>query len=279
MSVERASNTIADFPSLGAGKAFDRIANEYDQIFTDSVIGRAQRDVTWKELTNTFSKGDSILELNCGTGEDALFLAGQGISVLACDASQQMIANAEQRLNAMPNPLPAVFRQLPTERIGELAQTTQFDGAFSNFSGLNCVADLAAVASSLNGIVKQNGRLVLCFSTRFCVIEILYFIAQGKWRKAFRRCKGYSEATLDGVPFTVYYPTVRQIKQYFAPAFRLSSCIGIGVTVPPSYLESWARRYPTIFSLLRRLEGFVAAAPVLRCLGDHVLLSFEKVPQ
>jgi ubiquinone/menaquinone biosynthesis C-methylase UbiE len=269
--------TIACYLGSAAGAAFDRIAQDYDQIFTDSLIGRAQRDAVWKVLTRTFRANEKVLELNCGTGEDAIFLAANGVSVLALDASPQMIVKAEQRLQQNSSQIPVVFCELPTERIGELDPKAQFDGAFSNFSGLNCIADLDAVASSLAGLVKQGGRLVLCFSTRFCLIEILHYLAVGQWRKAFRRCKGYSEVILDGMQFTVYYPTVREIRQSFGPDFRLDSCTGIGVTVPPSYLEAWARQHPRLFLLLRRLEERLAALPILRSTGDHVLLCFEKV--
>ena len=279
MTVEGMFPLIPSHPGSAAGAAFNRIAHDYDQIFTDSLIGRAQRDVVWKVLTRTFRKNDAILELNCGTGEDAIFLGGRSICVFACDASPQMIARAEQRLLHLSPKIPVVFCALPTECIGELHPETQFDGAFSNFSGLNCVADLEAVASSLARLIKQDGRLVLCFSTRFCLIEILYFLALGQWRKALRRCTGNTEVTLGGVQFTVYYPSIRKICQSFAPQFRLYSCTGIGVTVPPSYLEPWARQHPRLFLLLRRMEGLLATLPILRSTGDHILLCFERVPR
>jgi ubiquinone/menaquinone biosynthesis C-methylase UbiE len=268
---------FTSYPGSAAGAAFDRIAQDYDQVFTNTLIGRAQRDAVWKVLTRAFRANDKVLELNCGTGEDAIFLAGNGISVLALDASAQMIARAEQRLHHNSPKSPPVFCELPTERIGELHPETQFDGAFSNFSGLNCITDLRPVAASLASLVKQNGRLVLCFSTRFCLMEILYYLVHGQWRKAFRRCKGYSEVTLDGVQFTVYYFTLRKIRRCFAPDFRLYSCTGIGVAVPPSYLEAWAGQHPRPFRLLRRLEERLARLPVFRNTGDHVLLCFEKV--
>ena len=274
MTVE---GTIACYPGSAAGAAFDRIARDYDQIFTDSLIGRAQRDAVWKVLTRIFRANEKVLELNCGTGEDAIFLAANGVSVLALDASPQMITKAQQRLQRNAPQVPVIFCELPTERIGELHPETQFDGALSNFSGLNCIADLEAVASSLARLVRQGGRLVLCFSARFCLIEILYYLAVGQWRKAFRRCKGYCEVTLDEMQFTVYYPTLRKIRKSFAPDFRLDSCTGIGVTVPPSYLEAWAHQHPRLFLLLRRLEERLAALPILRSTGDHVLLYFEKV--
>ncbi len=81
-----------------AAVVFDQMAPKYDEVFTNSMIGRAQRDVVWSVLTQIFRSGDHILELNCGTGEDALFLARNGISVTACDASEQMIQIASNRL-------------------------------------------------------------------------------------------------------------------------------------------------------------------------------------
>jgi ubiquinone/menaquinone biosynthesis C-methylase UbiE len=276
MRVETTARPQGDGCGSAAGAAFDRIAQAYDGRFTDSLIGRAQREAVWRVLTRTFRTSQNILELNCGTGEDAMFLAGKGITVFALDASRQMIARARQRLQHNSLQLPIVFCECPTERIGDLHPETQFDGAFSNFSGLNCVADLGGVASSLAHLVKQDGSLVLCFSTRFCLIEILYYLAIGRWRRALRRCKGYSEVTIDDVRFTVYYPTIRQIRRHFMPGFRLRSCTGIGVTVPPSYLEAWARQHPSFFRVLSRLDRRLAKLPILRSTGDHVLLSFVR---
>ncbi|HEV2272524.1 MAG TPA: class I SAM-dependent methyltransferase [Acidobacteriaceae bacterium] len=278
MTAERAL-PLEGYSRSTAGAAFDNIAWDYDRLFTESVIGRAQRNAVWAVLARTFKKNDNILELNCGTGEDAIFLAGNDISVFACDASGQMIARAEDRLRHLSIRAPAFFRELPTERIGELHPETQFDGAFSNFSGLNCVADLDAVASSLANLVKPDGRLVLCFSTRFCLNEILYFLARGQWRKAVRRCTGSSQVTLGNERFTVYYPAIRRIRRSFASHFRLYSCTGIGVTVPPSYLEGWVREHPVLFRILRRLERPLAKLPILRSTGDHVLLCFERIPK
>jgi hypothetical protein len=75
----------------------------------------------------------------------------------------------------------------------------------------------------------------------------------------------------------VQYPTLRAIKRMFAPYFLLRSCTGIGIAVPPSYLEPWARKYPTVLSLLRRIDERISRLPWLRTIGDHMLLYFERV--
>lgn len=273
------SDMTAEFaarPGFAAGAAFDRLAPSYDDTFTDSLIGRAQRSVVWKALHNTFHAHDRLLELNCGTGEDAFFLASLDISVLSCDASRQMISQAHSR-QERERPSPAIiFRHLSTERIAELDPTAPFDGAFSNFSGLNCVADLAPVAADLAALTRPHSSLLLCLSTRYCLLEILYYLLRGQPRKALRRCQGRAQASLDGAPLTVYYPTLRQLRRSFAPHFALRSIQGVGVAIPPSYLEPWARRHPRCFRLLCRIDALCASWPILRSTGDHVLLRFEK---
>ena len=107
--------------------------------------------------------------------------------------------------------------------------------------------------------------------------EIFYYLALGQTRKAFRRLSGHTQVTIDGVTLSVYYPSLGQIVHSFGPHFRLRSTTGIGVAVPPSYLEPWARNHPHLFRFLCRLESLLARVPLLRSTGDHVLLCFEKV--
>lgn len=270
------ASASAQAAAQAAAQAFDRLAATYDRDFTESLLGRAQRDAVWRIALKTFRAGDNLLELNCGTGEDAFFLADRGISLFACDASPAMIARAEQRLAHRAAPPQVAFCHLPTERIAELHPDAPFDGVFSNFSGLNCVADLAPVAESLSRLVNAGDRLLLCFSTRFCLWEMLHYSLRGNFGKAFRRCGGASTAVLDGAPLTVHYPTVREIRRSFAPHFRLRGLTGIGVAIPPSYLEPLARRHPVLLAACKWLEPWLAGVPGLRATGDHVLLCFER---
>jgi ubiquinone/menaquinone biosynthesis C-methylase UbiE len=262
-----------------AALVFDQMAQEYDDVFTNSMIGRAQRDAVWSVLTQIFQCGDHVLELNCGTGEDALFLARNGISVTACDASEQMIQIASNRLRTEAPGAPIQFNLLPTERMRELQPSTQFDGIFSNFSGLNCVADLKQTAEDLAALLSPGAPLLVCLSTRFCLWELLWFALHGNFRKAFRRCSGHATAKVGEFAVDVYYPTVRELQTLFSSSFALRSFVGVGVTVPPSYVEPWIRNRPKLLSMLRTIDKAIFSYPGFRVLGDHVLLHFERVKE
>jgi ubiquinone/menaquinone biosynthesis C-methylase UbiE len=262
--------------ATAAGRAFDGMAATYDVTFTQSLIGRAQRDSVWRVLCRTFKPGDRILELNCGTGEDALFLASRAMHVTACDASAAMIETASRRMSTEAPQSSITFRHLPTEQIAELRAEIPFDGVLSNFSGLNCMEDLGVTAKVLAELVRPGASLMLCLSTRFCLTEIFYFLLRGEIRKATRRCSGSTMARVGGKMIAVHYPTVRQLRRHFAPHFKLRGCAGIGVAVPPSYLEAWAVRWPRVFKFLCALDRVLAPLPFFRVTGDHVLLHFVR---
>src|SRR5690349_5227611 len=112
---------------------FDAVASRYDETFTSSRIGRAQRSAVWADLTRTFHAGDHVLEIGCGTGVDACFLADQGVRVTACDSSSQMIEIARRRISDKGLQEFTRVIQLPAENLANLRADQQFDGAFSNF--------------------------------------------------------------------------------------------------------------------------------------------------
>ncbi len=285
---------------------FDEIAAIYDEVFTHSLIGQAQRKCVWKEIDGIWNPGDHILELNCGTGEDALYLAEKGISVTGCDASSAMIEVANvKKLNRCPTFLakqegaavsPSTFVQfvtLPTEHIGKLSPSRLFDGAFSNFSGLNCVADLASVAQQLSTLVRPGAELALVFSTRFSLWEIFWYSLRGELSKATRRWSGHVASFVAPAPrrqsrrqpaavphppeiVDVWYPRNHEIRRAFAPHFQFVSATGIGVAIPPSYVEPWAQQHRRAFSVLASIDTWINHLPCLRVAGDHVLLRFRR---
>ncbi len=259
------------------GMAFDSIADSYDSLFTTSVIGRSQRAAVCRKAASVFRSGDRVLELNCGTGEDALFLAQKGVFVTACDASSRMIERARAR-KTMEAPTANVdFQVLRSEDLAELSSPLYFDGVFSNFSGLNCIADLMDIARLLSARLKIGAQLLLCLSSRFCVWEMLHYVSRGEFRKAFRRCGGFTQAQLGQYSLPVYYPTLRSVLRSFGLQFRLLSVTGIGIAVPPSYMEPWARKHSSIFRMCESVDRALCRCPGIRILGDHMLLHMERV--
>ena len=257
---------------------FDAVAARYDETFTSSRIGRAQRAAVWDELTHTFHAGDHVLEIGCGTGVDACFLAEKGVRVTACDSSSQMIEIAKRRVNDDRLQELTKLIQLPAENLANLQADQQFDGAFSNFGALNCVEDLRQLARDLGRYLRPGATALLCWMGPHCLWEIGWHLAQGNRQKAFRRSSRYgvNARIADGAFVWVHYPSVRTLARAFAPEFRLKFVKGIGVAVPPTYLESWAERHPRSFRFCERADSWLGRCPGVRTLGDHVLVGLRR---
>lgn len=79
--------------------AFDVLAAGYDVSFSQSLTGSAQRKAS-RHWLQAFLKGKGylrILEINCGTGDDAWWLASLGHTVTATDQSAAMIHEAMRK--------------------------------------------------------------------------------------------------------------------------------------------------------------------------------------
>jgi len=258
-----------------AATAFDRVADSYDEVFTHSMIGRAQRRKVWAKLLAAFPHGSHILELGCGTGEDARYLAQRGRSIVACDASHSMIQVAK-RSSPGETYANVEFLHLANEDLGFMPSDKLFDGAFSNFSGLNCIADLRPFASNLAALVKPGSLVLLCLWSRVCIAEFFWYLLQGQPWKACRRFSGKATAKVGAVTIPVAYPSVRSVRRAFSPWFQLRSRSAVGLFVPPSYVEQWMSKRPNILARLERLDKVSADWPIFRDVGDHMLLELVR---
>jgi ubiquinone/menaquinone biosynthesis C-methylase UbiE len=264
-------------PQIGVAP-FDAVAARYDQVFTTSKIGQAQRAAVWRELEETFHRGDHVLEIGCGTGVDACFLAERGVQVLASDSSSQMIEVTMQRvlergLQDLVQP-----RLLRAEDLTLLPPDELFDGAFSNFGALNCVEDLRKLSQDLARLLRPGATALLCWMGPYCLWEMVWYLGQGNRDKAFRRLhrNGITARIADGAFVNVRYPPVSLVARIFAPEFCLQSFQGIGVAVPPSYLENLAQRHPQLLRLCEQLDSYLGKCPGIRSLSDHILLRFRR---
>jgi hypothetical protein len=52
---------------------------------------------------------------------------------------------------------------------------------------------------------------------------------------------------------------------------------GVGITVPPSYMEHWASRFPRVVRFCAALDQRIGGLPVFRNMADCVVLEFERV--
>ena len=248
-------------------QAFKNYAKEYDRHFTNSLIGKAQRNIVHKHLQSILKNVTSILEVNCGTGEDAVIFTNQGKKIIATDISPQMIQVAMSKNNKID------FRVCDATAIDTLEGS--FDMVFSNFGGLNCIDknQLTSFSEAANKKLNQNGLLALVFISSECVWEKYYFKLKGK---EIRRNQKTAIATIDNNSFATYYYSPKELEDIFNPFFKLVHLKPIGLFVPPSYMESKMVKNKWIFKFLSALDYLFLNSTKLANKADHFYLVFKK---
>ncbi len=250
-------------------RAFDDLAAGYDETFTDTALGRALRNLVWMRLDKSFGSCARVLDLGCGTGEDALHLARRGAHVVAVDVSPNMVREARHKALCAGCAGQIEFRCLAMEELGTALDGERFDGVLSNFGALNCIGDLRSLIADIADRLVPSGRLLWVMMGRHVPWEWIWYVLRGDWRRAWRRLPA-GGANWRGVPIT--YPTPAEMRQLLRPWFAVSRVSPLGVALPPSYAAGWLERSPATLAMLSRLEGLAQDCSVLAALADHYII-------
>ena len=253
---------------------FDALASTYDVDFTGSPLARELRGRVQARLAVLFPAGTSVLELGCGTGEDALWLARRGVHVLATDSSPAMLEQA--RLKTAGEPLvtvqPLDLSALPAVGVRQL------DGVFSNFGPLNCLPGWRDLAHWLAIRMAPGAPAAFGVMSRYCLWETAWHGLHGHLGTAFRRWDGHATFRLaaDDLPLAITYPTVRAFTTAFDPWFRRVRLLPLGVFLPPTdaygVVEPRPRLSQTLSALDRRFGRFGWQANI----ADHFWIEFVR---
>ncbi|HLP51670.1 MAG TPA: class I SAM-dependent methyltransferase [Chitinophagales bacterium] len=252
---------------------FDDYAAGYDGHFTHSNIGRLQRRQAWDVFASLKLYNQNILEINCGTGEDAAHLSAEGNTVTGTDASAEMIKQASQKNPSIK------FEQATFLQLKEKLGNSKFDLIFSNFGGLNCVPvdELKKLSSDFAGLLNDRGKLFVVVMGRKCKWEQIYFLLKGEREEAFRRKQNIGiKTTINGNTFNTYYYSPKEFITLFAPDFEIELVRPIGLFIPPSYLEPFFKKHTLTLKALNWLDKIFGGFGFIANHADHFVLVMTK---
>lgn len=259
--------------------AFNAIAQTYDADFTESIIGKLQRNKVWYYLQKYLpqNKKLKILEINCGTGTDALWLANKAHQVIATDASDKMIEWANVKLKNTEWHSSLVFEICSFQNLTEKYQNQKFDIIFSNFAGLNCVDQkaLKQLNSDFSNLLNPDGKLIMVLLGKYCLMERIYFFLKRDFSKITRRMTFANAKLSENNIQLIWYYSANELQQIFN-SFQLIIKKPVGLFIPPSYLEKMAVKYPKLIRILSFFEKKLGNMSSLSNFGDHILILFEK---
>jgi 2-polyprenyl-3-methyl-5-hydroxy-6-metoxy-1,4-benzoquinol methylase len=257
---------------LSVRLAYDAIAAGYDeQVRGDAWMRRALH----VHYARAFRPGQRVLDVGCGTGIDALFLASLGVEVLGIDGSIEMIEQARAKSSQLGVDGMIETRVLEIESLGQLGAEGLFDGIVSAFASLNSLPDLAGFARDAARLVRPGGRLILHLLNRFSLWEWLGYITHRDWQAA--RAVGRLQKrdfVIGGqaVTHSLYFARDAYAR-FFRPHFALRDAYSLGALRPPHTVK----RIPQpIVSALEQLDLRTGRLPLVRDAGRFFVLDLER---
>lgn len=259
---------------------FDHIASTYDSLFTRSAIGQLQRKRVWSYVEGIIPElqGFEMLELNCGTGEDAILFGERGFNIVATDISGEMLRVTQKKAEQFSMQHRISSHYLDLESFNETLFDKKFDLVFSNFGGLNCInpESFKKLLENLPSLLNPGGRFVGVIMPKFCAWETVFFLLRLQFKKAFRRLTSKEVITdLQGTSMKTWYYHPSQIKNWSKEKFRLISIRPIGVALPPSYLENFFSLRKRWLLQLNKFEKSLSHASLLSGMSDHFVIDLQ----
>jgi ubiquinone/menaquinone biosynthesis C-methylase UbiE len=260
-----------------AGEAFSRQSAVFDELYSSNTIVNYKRRRVRSHVLAYLKPQSRILELNSGTGEDALFFASQGHHVHATDISTGMRQVLKNKVKQ------AGMNHLVTDEIcsfnnlENLQNRGPYDAIFSNFGGLNCTSQLDKVLASLPALLKEGGTATLVIIPPFCLWETL-LIFKGQFKTAFRRffSKNGRTAHIEGQYFKCWYYSAGYVNKHCPAGLNVIRTEGLCTIVPPSYIEGFAEKYPLIYRWLKNKEDRLKNTWPWKHIGDYYIISLKK---
>ena len=260
-----------------AATAFSKQSKVFDELYSGNTIIQYKRKRVRDHLNKFLQPGSFILELNSGTGEDAIWLAQQNYKIHATDIATGMQEILRQKIANEELENSITYELCSFTRLNELKQKGPYNVIFSNFAGLNCTAHLDKVLSSFSALLQPKGIVTLVMLPKFCLWEtLLVFKEKLKTTTClFLRVNGRS-ANVENTEFKCWYYNPSFIKKYLKDEFELLGIEGLCTLVPPSYIENFAEKHPTMYTFLKKKENKCKATWPWKYIGDYYIITLQK---
>lgn len=252
-------------------EAFSREAESYDFEVTQNQVMSHLRKQIRDTAKKYFPASGSILEINAGTGLDALWFAEQGYRVHATDIASGMLTSLEKKIKDFDKPNQFTFQKLSFTEL-EKTNHAPFDGIFSNFGGLNCIYDLTDVLQGIKKVLKPNGYIIFVFMPKIFFWEIAQ-IFLGRINIATRRFKkDGAQANVRGVKVNTYYFSAHQMKKWLNKDFEILYLQSLSLFAPPMNQIGLINRFPALTNFLLHFDEIIGGLPLFNQCGDFLLM-------
>jgi 2-polyprenyl-3-methyl-5-hydroxy-6-metoxy-1,4-benzoquinol methylase len=254
---------------------FGRIASEYHYSFRDNISASLARTRIHEILNKYISKKNGkVLDIGCGTGIDAQFLASLGVDVYAVDSSEGMLYEAANQLlntkEEIRNKIELRRMTISPDNIANLISNVKANQLVLSFGVINFIQDIDSLFFSIGSSLEDGG---ICIVTSLTKSSLWDRILKIGYKRAGKQPKN---VFIGGVSVKVWFWDCRDIliasKRFFDPI----DIIGIGYIYPPPYLDKYIRQHPKVQEMLWKVDRKYESTRFAFKFADHIAIVLKR---
>jgi O-antigen/teichoic acid export membrane protein/2-polyprenyl-3-methyl-5-hydroxy-6-metoxy-1,4-benzoquinol methylase len=253
-------------------KFHDNIAVHYDALLQKNPFSVILRKLFHEILAENKLNNITALDLGCGTGDDAVFLAEHGADVTAVDLSPEMIKEARKKSASRSSKLKIVFECADMESFVENTSGEKYDIIVSNFDAVNYIENTGKFSDNTAHLLNENGIMQLTVLNKICLSEFWYEILTLRFRRAYSALMDRNLHLVNSVK--LYYPL--ELSRLFEKNFKVIKVTGVGIFIPPHNLIGMYKKLKLIIPLLLAAEKIVRCMRPFYTFSDHFIIELQK---
>lgn len=267
------------FDARRAPAAYDAFSIRYDDVTKRNRINAYMRARSLERLLQVFHPGMRLVELGCGTGEEARALAHRGIQVVATDPSEGMLEAARHKAEEAGVADRLDFVRLRAKEAGRLSDHpwAPFDGAYASFS-LAYEEDLRPVVEGMHEVLRPGAAWLSSLPSRLCLVEWWLSLSMARPGLAGRRLREWYSHKVGATWAPIRSYTPESFARALRPSFRVDRLEALPLIVPPPYMNAVYARFPGLADTLEHADPILARRSPFRGLGDHFLAESRRLP-
>ena len=226
---------IKDFEySLG----WDKYALSYAKLPQQNTIYNLTKELAHSVVKHYIPKGleKTVLDLNCGTGNDFPYFLDNNFKIIGTDGSAGMLNKAHEIYNTKIDDGQIKLFQVMMEDLDDLSfKENQFDLIYSITGGYSYINDdlVLKVNQQLSKYLKKGGYLITAHLTPFSMGETLYHLKNKDFKMSLLRLKKTLNVPIKGETHQMFLRSNKNLKNLRTAGLAFCSAHPILTTTPP----------------------------------------------